>query len=225
MVSDYDKRFSLSRSFMVASVNRDRVFLDILLDKDIYNAGETALINVFTSILDSTAQQKGELTIAAVLNKERYEIVELFVFDYIQFSETIETNHSVSANFTIPSIAELRSSIIEVSLSMNDDKTTRTKLLPISTAEKVAVFVYPEGGFLGCALENRFYFQALDGFNKSINVEGRVVDSANQIVANVISGVDGRGKSELFSVSPKQTYFFEITSPIQLAGQKTKLPA
>lgn len=107
---------------------------------------------------------------------------------------------------------------------MNGDKTTQTKLLPISSTEQVSVFIYPEGGFLGCSLENRFYFQALDRFNKSINVEGRVLDSANQIVAKVISGVDGRGRSDLFSVSPKETYFFEITAPVPFVGQRTKLP-
>ena len=84
--------------------------------------------------------------------------------------------------------------------------------------------MYPEGGFLGCSLENRVYFQALDHFNKSINVEGRVVDSSNQIVAKVLSGVDGRGKSELFLVSAEESYFFEITSPIPFVGQKTQLP-
>lgn len=131
----------------------------------------------------------------------------------------------IKANFTIPSIPALDSSFIEVSFVMNGDKTTRTKLLPISTTDQVSVFVYPEGGFLGCSLNNRIYFQALDRFNKSINVEGRVVDSDNQVVAKVVSGVDGRGRSEFFSMSHAETYFFEITAPIPFVGQKTKLPA
>ena len=131
----------------------------------------------------------------------------------------------IKANFTIPSIPALYSSFIEVSFRMNGDKTTRTKLLPISTTDQVSVFVYPEGGFLGCSLNNRIYFQALNRFNKSINVEGRVVDSANQVIAKVISGVDGRGRSEFFSMSSAETYFFEITAPIPFVGQKTKLPA
>lgn len=130
----------------------------------------------------------------------------------------------IKANFTIPSIPALDSSFIEVSFVMNGDKTTRTKLLPISTTDQVSVFVYPEGGFLGCSLNNRIYFQALDRFNKSINVEGRVVDSDNQVVAKVVSGVDGRGRSEFFSMSPAETYYFEITAPIPFVGQKTKLP-
>lgn len=70
-------KFSLSRSFMVASINRNRVLIDISLDKDIYNFGETAFFNVSTSILDSTFLHSGVLSIYAVMNQGRYTIVSL----------------------------------------------------------------------------------------------------------------------------------------------------
>lgn len=63
---------------MVAAVNRNRVFIDISLDKDIYNPGETASIHVVTSILDSAAPLTGVLSIRAVLNQGIYKIVVLF---------------------------------------------------------------------------------------------------------------------------------------------------
>lgn len=80
VLSANEGKFSLTRSFMVASVNRNRVFIDISLNKDLYNFGETAFVNVSTSILDSTTVNSGLLSIYAVLNQGRYTIVSFLLF-------------------------------------------------------------------------------------------------------------------------------------------------
>ena len=133
-------------------------------------------------------------------------------------------NGVTTASFKIPQVSSVLSSLVAVSFDINGNIETATKVLPISSNAKGSISVIPEGGFIGCSVKNRVYFQALDSFNKSVNVEGRIVDSTNQKVAELTVGIDGRGRSEYFTANPKSVYFLEVTSPLQFAGQKTVLP-
>ena len=70
-----NKSYSLSQPFTIAAYHKGRVYMDISLDKDTYNEGDTALITVRTSLLDGSLQETGKMTITATINHSQYNIV------------------------------------------------------------------------------------------------------------------------------------------------------
>lgn len=91
--------------------------------------------------------------------------------------------------------------------------------IPLEPNQVVADF-YPEGGDLTADVANRVYFHAHDADGRAVAVTGKLVNEANQEVAEVRTIRDGRG---LFSFQPtaNERYALQVVEP---ATMTTRIP-
>jgi hypothetical protein len=115
------------------------------------------------------------------------------------------------------------SSVLAV-INFNGEIESATKLLPIVTPLTLNVSVFPEGGILGCNLQNRVYFQALNNKNESITIKGNVVNMDGEVLAGIQMGRDGRGKSNVFVPKEKEKLFLEVSEPEEVKGKRFEFP-
>ena len=114
-----------------------------------------------------------------------------------------------------------------VSIVFNDGATTETIVRPIPIVlGKLFVDFYPEGGDLIAGLANRVYFQARTSTNKPADLQGRIVDQAGAVLANVHTLTDNQepGVNQgmgVFKFTPvaNAKYELKIDSPTGMHGK------
>ncbi|MBN2474670.1 MAG: hypothetical protein JXB62_08680 [Pirellulales bacterium] len=123
--------------------------------------------------------------------------------------------------FTLPEKIERGDGQLAVIVDDGANQETIAKTIPINLG-KVEVTFFPEGGDLVHGLENRVYFVARDPLGEPVHVEGIVVDSGDNEVADVDTTHEGMGS---FSFAPRggEQYRLKITSPADVADEP-KLP-
>ncbi|MCA9144575.1 MAG: hypothetical protein KDB05_17380, partial [Planctomycetales bacterium] len=113
----------------------------------------------------------------------------------------------------LPESIERGRASVSVSVKDGDEPAeTITKDIPINLG-KLNVDFYPEGGELAAELPTRVYFFGRDPLGKPTHIEGKVVDSNDNKVADVVTTQDGRG---VFSITakPNEPYRLMIDKPV-----------
>ena len=121
-------------------------------------------------------------------------------------SETLDGLGRATITAELPS--RIREDNAILALTIEEGGMTETEIYPVSLAlEDVKMAFQPEGGELVEGLSSRVYFEATDLSGDPVEVEGVVVDSGGEIVAELESEHRGRGR---FEMTPEQGESYEV---------------
>lgn len=109
-------------------------------------------------------------------------------------------------------------------MQVDEEVETCSTVLSITQPATLQLHLVPEGGFFGCSLPNRVYFQALDAANRSVAITAVIVHNAS-IIAPIDTDDHGRGRSHAFQMEPAQRYGVLVTAPAAYAGREFPLGA
>ncbi len=93
-------------------------------------------------------------------------------------------------------------------------KNATDKKTPSSVSKiKKSFFVnfYPEGGNLIAGVKSIVAFNSNDQFNNPISIQGNIINSKNEIVANIETAINGMGKFE-FTPNANELYSAKVTT-------------
>jgi A-macroglobulin complement component/MG2 domain-containing protein/alpha-2-macroglobulin family protein len=121
--------------------------------------------------------------------------------------------------FTLPGRIDKGDGLLTVMIGDGGVTESVSKRVPI-LLKKLDLAFLPEGGQLVQGIPSRVYFEAKNPLGKPADVEGRIVDDRENVVAQFSTYHVGLGRLELMP-STKRTYFAEITRP---AGITEKYP-
>lgn len=101
---------------------------------------------------------------------------------------------------------------------------TTTKLIPLVSTETLSVVFHPEGGRLGCDVENTVYFASSNSHHESVPITGKVQDGRGRSQGVVTMGTDGRGVIRQLVCKQKESLTLLVETPLSFKGQQFTLP-
>ncbi|MBP86504.1 MAG: hypothetical protein CMJ64_07300 [Planctomycetaceae bacterium] len=199
------------REFEVRRYRAPRFKQKLELAKDSYTNGEMVEAEFLAEYAAGGPIANAELKAEAYFGGEKLAIPEM----------KTDANGAAKLSFRVPDkLADNRASLSVTITDSNGDETI-SEDVPINLG-KVNVHFYPEGGKLAAGLRNRLYFHSRDPHGEPTHIEGRIVDSADNAVADVATTHEGRGVTS-FTPQTDAQYWFAIDKPVGIA-QSIELP-
>ena len=182
------------RNFQVRRYEAPRLLKELELAQDSYTLGEQVDVDFSVARVAGKPLADVPLQVAATLDGVPLATPEA------------KTDAEGKSRFslTLPGSIERGEAIVSVTVKEGDDPAeTITKEIPINLG-KVNVDFYPEGGDLAAELPTRVYFYGRDPLGKPVHIAGRVVDSSDNEVAEVVTTYEGRGVFSLTAAAGEQ---------------------
>lgn len=101
---------------------------------------------------------------------------------------------------------------------------TTSKIIPVSSLKELLVEFYPEGGRIGCDVDNRVYYSSVNNLQESVVIDGVVKDNRGDVRGVVTNGKDGRGLISQLRCESKETLTLHVLSPPEFSGKQFILP-
>ncbi|MDA1050844.1 MAG: MG2 domain-containing protein [Planctomycetota bacterium] len=198
------------RDFQVRRYAAPRLLKKLELAQDSYTSGDQ--VDVDFSVKRVAGEPLAELPLQVQATLDGLPLA----------APEAKTDAGGNSRFSLVLPASIERGEASVSVTVQEGDTpaeTITKEIPINLG-KVNVDFYPEGGDLAAELPSRVYFYGRDPLGKPAHIEGRIVDSNNQEITEVITAHEGRG---VFSLTPifNETYRLIIERP---AGVTKEIP-
>lgn len=102
---------------------------------------------------------------------------------------------------------------------------TTSKIIPISSLKELLVVFHPEGGRIGCDVDNRVYYSSVNNLHESVVIEGIVKNNRGEVRGVVTNGKDGRGLISQLHCQSEETLTLRVLSPSEFSGKEFMLPA
>ncbi len=201
-----DQGTEVERSVIVAAYQPPRIKKKLEFVRKAYGAGDTVAAAIALNRATGEPLAKKEVTGLVVLDGG--ELVRVPV--------TTDDLGKAVVRFDLPAQIARGDGLLTILVEDGGVTESIQKRIPI-TLDKLQFAMFPEGGDLVAGLPGRVYFSAKNLIDKPADVEGRVVDDRDQLVARFRSVHDGMGRFEMTPM-PGHTYRVEITRPVGIAS-------
>jgi hypothetical protein len=177
------------RDFQVRRFQPPQFNQKLELARDSYTVGDEVVVNFFVEQVAGKPLAEVPLQIEANLDGIALKAPQA----------KTDSQGKSQFSLTLPDTIARGKANVSVTVQKGDNPAeTISKNIPINLG-KVNVDFYPEGGNLAIGLSNRVYFYGRDPLGKPTHIEGHIVDSSGDEIANVVTTHEGRG---LFSFKP-----------------------
>jgi hypothetical protein len=214
IASSPDNLFSEEwRDFHVRRYEKPRLLKKLELARDSYTAGDQ--VDFDFSVKRAAGEPLAELPLQIQATVDGLSLATPKV--------TTDAKGNSRFSVTLPESIERGEASVSVLVREGEDPPeTITKHIPINLG-KVNVDFYPEGGDLAAGLPSRVYFYGRDPLGKPTHIEGRVVGSKGDEIADVATSHEGRG---VFSFTPvdDEQYRLILEKPVGVT-KEVPLPA
>lgn len=192
------------REIQVQSVVLPRLLMSLEYQKKAYGPGDkvTAVLK-FTTIENNPLANKTYRYVASISGKSIFEKTAI---------TDAEGNSSIS--FTLPAELKNNDALLNVIIEHEGNTESISRSIPI-VLHDIKLSFYPEGGDMVAGIPCRVAFKAINEFGKAADVEGYVMDSKKQIVANFASYHMGMGTFDIIPLK-SETYTAVITKPANI---------
>ena len=201
------------RDFHVRRYEAPRLFKKLELAQDSYSIGDRVDLDFSVKRVAGKPLAELPLQIQATLDGLSLATPQV----------KTDANGDSQFSLTLPESIERGEASVSVTVQEGDNPAeTITKDIPINLG-KVNVDFYPEGGDLAADVPSRVYFYGRDPLGKPTHIEGRVIDSNDNQITEVVTGHEGRG---VFSFTPNSNehYRLVIEKPVGVT-KEVPLPA
>ncbi|MBX7102565.1 MAG: hypothetical protein K1X57_00685 [Gemmataceae bacterium] len=143
----------------------------------------------------------------------------------VEHAKATDAKGGVVVKFRLPAEIEKGSASVRVTFTDGGAVESLVKPVPV-VLRKLSVEFFPEGGDLVAGVPNRVYMQARTTLGKPADLEGRIVDAAGKVVANVATlndpaepGINqGQARFE-FTPAAGEKYRLTIDKPEGIVGE------
>ncbi len=197
------------RKFDIRAFRTPRLKSQIEFLRDGYGPSDQVVATLKTTRAEGGVPLGAPVTIVARLDGR-----EIF-----RGNSDIDDAGNCVARFNLPTVISRGEGTLAMIIDDGGVVETASKTIPI-LLQTVDLQLYPEGGDLVAAIENRVYFEAFAPTGKPADLAGTIVDDEGNVVAQFRSEHEGRGRFD-FTPQFDQRYFVRIDEP---SGINTEYP-
>jgi hypothetical protein len=230
-VSEAHDRFPRQeRKFIVHRYQKHRLHKELEFTRKTYGPGDDVLAACKVTLAQGSPVTLTQPAVATVrIDGKQYDRDGHEVTDPASgkgnIVQPVDPDGGVPIRFTLP--AQIERGEASLAVTFNDASGPETIVRPIPIVlKKLDVEFFPEGGDLVANVPNRVYFQVRTLLGKPADLQGRVVDPAGKVVAEIKTLTDdhqpgvnqGMGTFE-FTPTAGTVYELKIDSPVGIESK------